>query len=485
MNELSPTSMPTPEAHIDECDSPTAQVDNYEQSTTQQQSIHETIDENNNDHGPQEPLTIDREMLIKRLQDTPIEKLRDILTNQIDLEIRLKHKELTLTKEEIGKCESQMITLRKFFEVPSLVSLENEPNDFTVKYYDLLNRSLSANYSSLSGLSDGSQTPKASILEDAFGGERKYSYRTRSTTSSLRPSSSISKPPASMGCLYRRTDGVIVKLTCPDCHRSNFSSAQGFLNHSRIAHSKEYTSQDGAALKCGEILPDAEQDEEGLTSLQNLKQKNLDPSTNLNVNEIYFDGLSNTLNTVHRVSIDKSVSPFGQADTVATSEPKKEESELMKKMIKDGVAKNETDYATLVHDATNRVSNPHLFEDEEDGDSDDADSVPPVPKHHRGHKHNKNQNHDPESLNHLGAQKGSQRLSHADVPTLKHPSTDLPEPKTTTKRRKSRGGVGVCVGAVPATATPLTEPALPKIKLKLRNVSNDKPKDPKDPKRKK
>lgn len=279
MSEMSPTSIPTPEAHIDDFHLHGTEMEQSDQVAPEGQSVQEATGHNNSDEAPQETMAVDRELLIKRLQDTPIEKLRDIITNQIDLEIRLKHKELTLTKEEIGKCESQMITLRKFFEVPSQVSLENEPNDFTVKYYNLLSKSLSANYSNLSGIPD-SHTPKASMLEEGYAGEPKYSYRTRSTTSSLRPSTSISKPSASLGCLYRRTDGVIVKLTCPDCNRSNFSSAQGFLNHSRIAHSKEYTSQDGAALKCGEILPEAEQDEEGLSSLQNLKQKNLDPSKN-------------------------------------------------------------------------------------------------------------------------------------------------------------------------------------------------------------
>lgn len=486
MSDMSPTSIPTPEAHIDDFDIPRREMEETGQVAPQEQRVQEPIEHNNDEETSQETMAVDREMLIKRLQDTPIEKLRDIITNQIDLEIRLKHKELSLTKEEIGKCESQMITLRKFFEVPSLVSLENEPNDFTVKYYNLLNRSLSANYSNLSGLPDGSHNPKASILEEGYAGEPKYSYRTRSTTSSLRPSTSISKPSASLGCLYRRTDGVIVKLTCPDCNRSNFSSAQGFLNHSRIAHSKEYTSQDGAALKCGEILSEVEQDEEGMSSLQNLKQKNLDPSKNLNVNEIYFDGLSNTLNTVHRVSIDKSISPFDQVDLSATSSSsshaQKEESELMKKMIKDGVAQDESEYATLIHDATDKVNNPHLFDDEEEGDPDDhQEPVPIMHKHQRGHKQNKNQKYQKQDPN---GQHESPNLGHStNASEHKHPPLDPLDPKSTNKRRKSRGGVGVSVG-VPSDPSEVppevpAEQPLPKIKLKLRNISHDKSKDSK------
>ncbi|CUM63535.1 uncharacterized protein PRCAT00001113001 [Priceomyces carsonii] len=318
---------------------------------------------------------VDKDTLRERLQLVPAEKLRNIITDQIDLEVRLKHRELRLTEEELGKCESQMLTLRKFLEVPSNSKLENEPDAFTLKYHNVLNKSLSINYSHLKNLDLNTQSLQLGI---GYGRSRSsedvsqapiHSYRTRSTTSSLRPSiTAVQKQ--SFGCLYRRTDGVIVKLTCPDCQRSNFSSAQGFLNHSRIAHSKEYTSQDAAALACGEILPDVKQDEEGLASIENLKEKTLDPNKNLNVSEIYFDGLSHTLNTVHsnpntsagQTSIrDKSISPLDVEEKLLNSQS---ESELMKKIIKSGCERAE--YEEMIDDARNHISNSHLFEDEEE-----------------------------------------------------------------------------------------------------------------------
>jgi ADA HAT complex component 1 len=301
---------------------------------------------------------VDEEQLLSKLKNVPVSKLKEILTDQIDLEIRLKHKELTLTEEEIGKCESQMITLRNYYKVPGKKLIEGEPNDFTLKYYDLLNRSLSVNYEqqNLQGLSSQGNTDSVAASGGAFpnmGPVAGHSYRTRSTTSSLRPSTNASGHRAgTIGCLYRRTDGIIVKLTCPDCKRSNFSSAQGFLNHSRIAHTQEYTSQDAAALICGEILPDNEQDEEGLASLKSLNEKGLNPNKNLNVDEIYFNGLSNSLNTVHRSSIDKSVLPLDKDESkssVITAKPRPpEESELMKKLIKGGVTKDKASYEELI-----------------------------------------------------------------------------------------------------------------------------------------
>lgn len=327
-------------------------------------SLSETRDSERSTTNQVEPV-IEKEALKKKLQSIPEDTLRKILSEQVDLEIRLKHKELSLTEEELGKCEAQMLAIRQFFEVPPEISFEKEPNQFTLKYYELLNRSLSVNYTKLQQQQYHHDQPK--FNEDVFAEQEPvHSYRTRSTTSSLRPS--LSGPAVRIaGCLYRRTDGVIVKLTCPDCQRSNFSSAQGFLNHSRIAHTKEYTSQDAAALRCGEILPEQFQDEEGLASLNSLKSKGLNPSENLNVNEIYFNGLSNTLNTVHRASQSAGNDPKPVSKAAAETEANYTGSEeLMKKLIKNGITQDENEYAKLVRGVREPVTNSHLFNDEED-----------------------------------------------------------------------------------------------------------------------
>lgn len=357
---------------------------------------------------PPEPI-INQEDLRKKLSKIPLETLREILLNQVDLEIRLKHKELKLTEEEIGKCESQMILLRKFFEIPNQIKINNEPNDFTMKYFNLLNENLSVNYTNLqkqqyqqnqqnqetnqsfASFSEYISPGSEEVIDETANNyhyEPVHSYRTRSTTSSLRPSNAAmaaagmsvngTNPIRTIGCLYRRTDGVIVKLTCPDCQRSNFSSAQGFLNHSRIAHSKEYTSQDAAALKCGEILPDHEQDEEGLNSLKNLKEKGIDANKNLNVNEIYFNGLSNSLNTVHRSSISSNSASPPAVNEIESINPIKDKSELMKKLMKNGITNTEEEYEEMIKDVKNEVKSSHLFEDEEEIEEELNPTNPPV-----------------------------------------------------------------------------------------------------------
>lgn len=328
---------------------------------------------------------VEKDDLIQKLQSVPEEVLRSILTNQVDLEIRLKHKELKLTEEEIGKCEAQMLALRKFLEVPNELSFRNEPNDFTLKYYDILNKSLSVNYTKLQQLQYAQEHPV--FKENMFteNTPATHSYRTRSTTSSLRPSVGGLAVRVS-GCLYRRTDGVIVKLTCPDCHRSNFSSAQGFLNHSRIAHSKEYASQDAAALRCGEVLPDEFQDEEGLASLTSMRQRGADPSKTLNTSEGYFD-LSGTKSDVlsnfnsHTEHRSKPVARRSTPDLGRESRAHSEEAkaivrdsigdgigtdELMKKLISSGVARDASEFKSMLGEIQKEVPNSHLFADEEE-----------------------------------------------------------------------------------------------------------------------
>ena len=61
-------------------------------------------------------------------------------------------------------------------------------------------------------------------------------------------------------CTVRRSDGVTVKLVCIDCHRWDFSSTQGFINHCRIAHKRDFKSHEEAAVHSGHPI---EVDESG------------------------------------------------------------------------------------------------------------------------------------------------------------------------------------------------------------------------------
>lgn len=54
--------------------------------------------------------------------------------------------------------------------------------------------------------------------------------------------------------IKRTADDKLVKLVCIDCDRGDFSSAQGFINHCRIAHHRGFESHDAAAMACGQIV---------------------------------------------------------------------------------------------------------------------------------------------------------------------------------------------------------------------------------------
>lgn len=363
------------------------------------------------------------DIILNRLKDIPHDKLKEIITNQLDLEIQLKHRELNLNDHEIGKIESQMLILRKFYETSNDTKLDNEPNDFTVKYFNLLNKSFDSTYNNLKQIPEAhvhqnlllqnqqlqNQTPlfSSKYLDDSSGHvslgggisqQPGHSYRTRSTTSSLRPSATsialatVGGRNPGLGCLYRRTDGVVVRLTCPICQRNNFSSAQGFLNHSRIAHSKEFTSQDAAALKCGEILPEIKQDPTGEASIKQLIEKGVDPSKNLNAAEYLFGTVSGgsatpgATTTTTTTTTTTSCTPKTegspkfdheeqelQQETPAPS-PVEQLNELMKKLLKEGKMKKE-EYEKLLKETKEPVSNSHLFEDEVEVDESEESGL--------------------------------------------------------------------------------------------------------------
>ncbi|CAI4051252.1 Ahc1p SKDI_15G1780 [Saccharomyces kudriavzevii IFO 1802] len=75
--------------------------------------------------------------------------------------------------------------------------------------------------------------------------------------------------------IFRRYDGILIIITCSKCDRSGFTSAQGIVNHTRLKHSKLYSSQPLAVLNNQKLLPDDKQDPKILSKFEKLS---LDPS---------------------------------------------------------------------------------------------------------------------------------------------------------------------------------------------------------------
>ncbi|KAI5963964.1 hypothetical protein CANMA_003561 [Candida margitis] len=319
----------------------------------------ETQDSHMEQRSSSEQMQSPEEVIRKKLETLPHDQLKKLINDQLDLEIRLKHKELNMANNELSKTESQMLILRKFLDIPS--NDTSNTNNLTVKYYDLLSRSLNATYEKFKEIPTTGLESASLSNTDLLNPPSGHSYRTRSTTSSLRPPSTTSVPRnLNLGCLYRRSDGVVVRLTCPDCQRNNFSSAQGFLNHSRIAHSKEYTSQDTAAIKCGEVLPDIPQDSVGQNSIKLLQEKGLDPSKHLNVSEFLFAETTPSEEILSNFEFPKRDDKEPAKSTAGEDTPS---NELLKKLVKEGKM-SQAEYEKLVTETRKPVNNAHLFEDE-------------------------------------------------------------------------------------------------------------------------
>ncbi|EXJ58680.1 ADA HAT complex component 1 [Cladophialophora yegresii CBS 114405] len=227
-----------------------------------------------------------------------LESIRNVIQTQISLEILLKHKELRLIDQEMAKCQAALEQLRRCHEIPfpgtqglsSAVSNGTGPA-LRTSFSTPLPQSPAP-----WGALEGPYTRHYAkwLLQDPRfeGGEveqvvstpvgkspMKFRSQTRGSFAETPQTSSQSRTqrggklkslPPGYGqpkekatgpmIIKRKSDGATVKLVCPDCGRSDFGSAQGFINHCRIGHGRSFASHDAAADACGEPV---EVDESG------------------------------------------------------------------------------------------------------------------------------------------------------------------------------------------------------------------------------
>ncbi|KAH9811170.1 hypothetical protein Tdes44962_MAKER05903 [Teratosphaeria destructans] len=215
--------------------------------------------------------------------------LQQVIENEFNMQILLKHNELRLIEQELAKCQVALEQLRRCELRPypganglsPAVSLGTgpaiaPPSGFTQPAH-------AAPY----GVTDGPYTRhyRQWLLGDhAFDAVPQHASSGPSSARSTRHTAaargslpgSISMPGSATDLsfpappppppkdksaplvLRRSTDNQLVKLICKHCNRGNFSSIQGFLNHCRIAHKEDYKSHDAAAQDCGQLLDEQE-----------------------------------------------------------------------------------------------------------------------------------------------------------------------------------------------------------------------------------
>ncbi|KAJ5689692.1 hypothetical protein N7462_004084 [Penicillium macrosclerotiorum] len=221
-----------------------------------------------------------------------INRLRDTITAQLSLEVLLKHNELRLIDQEIAKCQVALEQLRRCAEIPypgsavagvsanmsagtgpSVLPPGNGPAPVSPAPWGVTEGPYSRHYarwllpdprfdggemesgfSSATGLplAEGRSTRGNPVDFSVLAGKRTSRGNLGSKLQSLPSGYPVVKEKSGPMLIRRKSDQVLVKLICLDCRRDNFSSTQGFINHCRIAHNRNFASHDAAAMASGE-----------------------------------------------------------------------------------------------------------------------------------------------------------------------------------------------------------------------------------------
>ncbi|KAF8864960.1 hypothetical protein BDZ45DRAFT_641934 [Acephala macrosclerotiorum] len=223
-------------------------------------------------------------------------RIHDVIESQFSLEILLKHKELRLINQELAKCQVALEQLRRCHLIPYPVSQGTPKSMLNISNgagpvlgqkekvpqwaapFGVTDGPYSRHYAkwlipdpsfdgvqvewqrSLDESRAGKTVPEGratrhSIAEGAMPASKSRSQRGSTAQKFQALPSGYAQPKEKAGpCILKRGDGQWVKLVCPECHRDNFSSTQGFINHCRIAHKIEFKSHEEAAVASGQAI---------------------------------------------------------------------------------------------------------------------------------------------------------------------------------------------------------------------------------------
>ncbi|EPQ65815.1 Bgt-3521 [Blumeria graminis f. sp. tritici] len=221
-----------------------------------------------------------------------VDLIRYTVETQFSLEILLKHNELRLIDQELAKCQVALEQLRRCHLIPYPVSMATPESTLSVSNGTgpaVNNEEKTPLWAPAFGITDGPYTrhyAKWLIPDPIFDGPgRQSDVKSRDSEATIEGRAtrycacdSLNRPGKSGlrratgqklhslsngypsvkdkagPCVLTRADGQTVKLVCLDCHRDNFSSTQGFINHCRIAHRRDFKSHEEAAIASGQVI---------------------------------------------------------------------------------------------------------------------------------------------------------------------------------------------------------------------------------------
>ncbi|KAH7030747.1 uncharacterized protein B0I36DRAFT_113514 [Microdochium trichocladiopsis] len=221
-----------------------------------------------------------------------MERASEVIEAQMSLEILLKHDELRLINQELAKCQVALEQLRRCHLIPYPVNVPTPEQMLRIAGgsgpalmpkpgvklpqwappFGVTDGPYARHYAQwlipdpkfdgmpaptlvqndpvrLSAAQEGRST-RNSFVEQSGSKGRPVRGNAGQKLQAL--SSGYAPPKSQQGpCVLKRADGKTVKLVCIDCQRENFNSTQGFINHCRIAHKRDFKSHEEAAVHCG------------------------------------------------------------------------------------------------------------------------------------------------------------------------------------------------------------------------------------------
>jgi hypothetical protein len=244
---------------------------------------------------PPESQTCEKEIPAPAIS-VPSSRVQETIETQLGLEILLKHKELRLVNQELAKCQVALEQLRRCHLIPYPTSQDTSEAKLNVMNgtggalpvkgsvpqwapaYGVTDGPYARHYSkwlipdpSFDGeqvewhrMSEGSRAGKTipegratrhSFAEGSTPGSKSRSQRGSAGQKLQALSNGYPQARGKAGpCVLKRADGQMVKLVCIDCKREDFSSTQGFINHCRIAHRRDFKSHEEAAVASGQAI---------------------------------------------------------------------------------------------------------------------------------------------------------------------------------------------------------------------------------------
>ncbi|PQE07596.1 ada hat complex component 1 protein [Rutstroemia sp. NJR-2017a BBW] len=203
--------------------------------------------------------------------------MRETIETQFSLEILMKHNELRLIEQELAKAQIALEQLRRVHLIPfpgtksSPVSMSNVSNGTGPAVWTGDSVPKWAPPYGMEAPRAGKTVPEGRATRNSIADGSSFATKARTHRGSAGQklhalSSGYGQPKGNSGpCILKRSDGQTVKLVCLDCHRENFSSTQGFINHCRIAHRREFKSHEEAAVTSGQPI---EADDVGTTVVE-------------------------------------------------------------------------------------------------------------------------------------------------------------------------------------------------------------------------